>query len=45
VDAAGGRVDGRAGNVRFLLQSQGEENVQADLVAFGIDLFDLEDEA
>ena len=29
----------------FLLQSQWEKNVQTDLVAFGFDLFDLEDEA
>jgi hypothetical protein len=44
LDATGGRVDGSAGDVRFLLQSQWEKNVQAELVSFGTDLFDLEDE-
>ncbi len=45
LDAAGGRVDGIAGDVRFLLQSEWENNMQAELVSFGIDLFDLEGEA
>ena len=44
LDAAGGRVDGSAGDVWYLLQSQGEKSVQAELVSFGIDLFDLEEE-
>jgi len=44
LDAAGGRIDGRAGNVWLLLQSQWKKNMQAELVSFGIDLFDLEDE-
>jgi len=43
-DAAAGRVDGSAGDVWFLLQSQWEKNVQVELVSFGIDRFDLEDE-
>ena len=45
LDAAGGRVDGSAGDVWFLLQSKGEKNVQIELVSFGVDLFDLEEEA
>ncbi len=44
LDATGGRVDGIAGGVHFPLQSQWHENMQAELVSFGIDLFDLEDE-
>src|SRR5262249_11050912 len=44
LDAAGGRVDGSAGDMWFLLQSQWKKNMQAELVSFGIDLFDLEDE-
>ena len=44
LDAAGGCVDGGAGDVWFLLQSQWEKNMQAELVSFVIDLFDLEDE-
>ncbi|MBV9614367.1 MAG: hypothetical protein JO031_02815 [Ktedonobacteraceae bacterium] len=42
LDAAGGRIDGSAGDVWFLLQSQWEKSMQAELVSFGIDLFDLE---
>ncbi len=42
--AAGGCIDGSAGDVWFLLQSQREKSMQAELVSFGIDLFDLEDE-
>jgi hypothetical protein len=45
LDAAGGRMDGIAGNERLLLQSEWKENMQAELVSFGIDLFDLEEEA
>ena len=44
LDATGGRVDGIAGDVWFHLQSQWEKSMQAELVSFGIDLFDLEDE-
>jgi hypothetical protein len=44
LDAAGGRIDGIAGDVCFLLQSQWKKSMQAELVSFGIDLFDLEDE-
>ncbi len=44
LDAAGGRIDGSAGDVWFLLQSPREKSMQAELVSFGIDLFDLEDE-
>jgi hypothetical protein len=44
LDAAGGRVDGSAGDVWFLLQPQWEKNMQAELVSVRIDLFDLEDE-
>jgi hypothetical protein len=44
LDAAGGRVDGRAGDVCLLLQSEREKSMHAELVSFGIDLFDLEDE-
>src|SRR5579863_9625186 len=45
LDPATGRIDGRAGNVCLLLQSEREKSMQAELVSFGIDLFDLEDEA
>jgi hypothetical protein len=45
LDAAAGRVDGRAGDVWFLLQSEGEENMHGKLVSDGIDRFDLESEA
>lgn len=44
LDATGGRVDGSAGDVWFHLQAQGKKSMQAELVSFGIDLFDLEDE-
>jgi hypothetical protein len=44
LDAAGGRIDGIASNVWLLLQSQWKKNMQVELVSFGIDLFDLEDE-
>src|SRR5258708_33757539 len=44
LDAAGGRVDGIAGDVCFPLQSEWGKSMQAELVSFGIDLFDLEDE-
>ena len=44
LDAAGGRIDRIAGNVWLLLQSQWKKSMQAELVSFGIDLFDLEDE-
>jgi hypothetical protein len=44
LDATAGRIDGIAGNVWFLLQSEWEKYVQTELVPFGIDLFDLEDE-
>ena len=44
LDATGGRVDGSAGDVWFHLQAQGEKSMQAELVSFGIDLFDLEGE-
>ena len=45
LDAAGGRIDGSAGNVWLLLQAQWEKSMQVELVSFGIDLFDLEGEA
>jgi hypothetical protein len=45
LDAAVGRIDGRADDAGFLLQSQWEKNVQVDLMPVGIDRFDLEDEA
>ncbi len=45
LDAAAGRVDGRADDAGFLLQSQREKNMQIDLMPVGIDRFDLEDEA
>ena len=41
LDATGGRVERRTGDVRFLLQSQWEKSMQAELVPSGIDLFDL----
>jgi len=44
LDATGGRVDGSAGDVWFHLQAKWEESMQAELVSFRIDLFDLEDE-
>jgi hypothetical protein len=45
LDAAGGGIDGVAGDVRLLLQSQWEKSMQAELVPFGIDLLNLEGEA
>ena len=44
LDATGARVDRIASNVWFHLQAQWEKSIQAELVSFGIDLFDLEDE-
>jgi hypothetical protein len=44
LDAAGGRIDGRAGDVCLLLQSKREESMNVELVSFGIDRFNLEDE-
>ena len=44
LDTAGGRVDGSAGDVRFHLQAQWEKSMQAELMSFGIDLFNLEGE-
>src|SRR5213080_2029495 len=44
LDATGGRLDGSAGDVWVHLQAQWEKSMQAELVSFGIDLFDLEDE-
>jgi hypothetical protein len=44
LDATGGRVDGSAGNIWFHLQAQWEKSMQAKLVSFRIDFFDLEDE-
>lgn len=44
LDATGGRIEGIAGNMWFLLQSEWEKNMQTELVPFGIDFFDLEDE-
>ena len=44
LDTAAGRVDGITGDVWFHLQAQWEKSMQAELVSFGIDLFDLEDE-
>jgi hypothetical protein len=46
LDAAGDRVDGSAGDVWFHLKAKWkwEKSMQAELVSFGIDLFDLEDE-
>ncbi len=40
--AAGGCIDGIAGNVRLLLQAQWEKGMQAKLMPFGIEFFDLE---
>ena len=45
LDAAGGRVDGSAGDVWFLLQSKGEKHMQVDLMQYVVDRFDLEEEA
>lgn len=45
LDAASGRINGSAGDVRFHLHAQWQGNVQADLVFFGVDLFDLEEDA
>jgi hypothetical protein len=42
LNAAGGRVDGRAGDVCFLLQSHWEKRVHVELMSFGIDRFNLE---
>jgi hypothetical protein len=44
-DAAGGRIDGVAGNMGLLLQPQWKKGMQVELVSFGIDRFDLEGEA
>ena len=44
LDATGGRIDGIARNVWFHLQAQWENSIQAELISFGIDRFDLEDE-
>src|SRR5205823_1689343 len=44
LDAAGGRVDGRAGDVCLLLQSQWEKSMPVELVSFRIDRVNLEDE-
>jgi hypothetical protein len=44
LDATGGRLDGSARDVWFHLQAEGEKSMQAELVSFGIDLFDLEEE-
>jgi hypothetical protein len=44
LDAAGGRIDGSAGNVWFLLQPKREKNMQVDLVSFVVNRFDLEEE-
>jgi hypothetical protein len=46
LNATGSRVDGIAGDVRFHLKAKWkwEKSMQAELVSFGIDLFDLENE-
>lgn len=44
LDAAGGRVDGRAGDVCLFLQSQWKKCMYVELVSFGIDRFNVEDE-
>jgi len=44
LDAAGGRIDGSADDMWLLLQSQWKKSMQAELVSFGIDFFDLEGE-
>ena len=44
LDAATGRVDGRAGDGGLLLQPEREENMRGDLVLFGLDRFHLEGE-
>jgi hypothetical protein len=43
-DPAGRRIDGRAGDVCLLLQSQRENGMPVELVPFGVDRFDLEGE-
>jgi hypothetical protein len=43
-DAAAGRIEGIAGNVCLLLQSQWKKNMPVELVSFGIDRINLEDE-
>jgi hypothetical protein len=45
LDAAGGRIDGIASNVWFLLQSKWKKNMETQLMSFMVDLFDFEDEA
>src|SRR5256885_16791441 len=44
LDAAGGRIDGIAGDVCYLLQPEWKKSMRGELVSFGIDLFDLEGE-
>ncbi|MBV9602638.1 MAG: hypothetical protein JOZ87_38075, partial [Chloroflexi bacterium] len=44
LDATRGGMDGRAGNVRLLLQPQWEKGMQPELVRFVVDRFDLKDE-
>ena len=44
LDAAGVCIDGIARDVWLLLQSEWEDNMQVELVSFGIDRFDLERE-
>jgi hypothetical protein len=44
LDAAARCVDGSAGDVRLHLQAQWKNSMQAELMSFGIDLFDLEEE-
>ncbi|HEX4921751.1 MAG TPA: hypothetical protein VFV92_13560 [Candidatus Bathyarchaeia archaeon] len=46
LDAAGGRIDEIAGDMWFHLKAKWkwEKSMQAELISFGIDLFDLEDE-
>ena len=44
LDAAGVCIDGIARDVWLLLQSKWEDNMQVELVSFGIDRFDLEGE-
>jgi hypothetical protein len=45
LDAAAYRANRCAGDVWFLLKSQGEENMQVELMSCGIDRFDLESHA
>ena len=45
LDATGGRLDGSAGDVWVHLQAQWEKSIQAELVACGIDRFNLEAKA